>query len=145
MEGYTPKVFLGGTCGESTWRETLLTDGPVRFDYYNPVVPNWTPEVQQQELAERLDADYVLYVITPEQKGFYAIAELTEDAIKRPQQTVVVFLGAPSVSEDNPGPGLRFDKAQWASIEMIEALLKRNRATVLESLDGAREYLNSKV
>ena len=44
------KVFLGGTCNESTWRNELiplLENAGV--EYFNPVVDNWTPECQEEE------------------------------------------------------------------------------------------------
>ena len=36
------KVFLGGTCNNSTWREELIPQ--LKIDYYNPVVKDWTLE-----------------------------------------------------------------------------------------------------
>ncbi len=36
------KVFLGGTCNESTWRDRVIKD--LKIDYFNPVVEDWTPE-----------------------------------------------------------------------------------------------------
>ena len=39
------KVFLGGTCAESKWREKLIP--LLKCDYFNPVVDDWTPECQK--------------------------------------------------------------------------------------------------
>lgn len=36
------KVFLGGTCNESAWREELIQ--MLNVDYFNPVVDDWTEE-----------------------------------------------------------------------------------------------------
>lgn len=36
------KVFLGGTCNESTWREKLIP--MLKIDYFNPVVKDWKSE-----------------------------------------------------------------------------------------------------
>ena len=41
------KVFLGGTCNESTWRVELIP--LLKIDYFNPVVEDWTPECQAEE------------------------------------------------------------------------------------------------
>lgn len=79
-------VFLGGTCGTSTWREKLIEK--LTINYYNPVVPDWTPEVQAKELVQRRECDICLYVITPEMQGVYSIAEVVDDSNKRPEKTV---------------------------------------------------------
>ncbi len=36
------KVFLGGTCNESTWRDRLIK--LLKINYFNPVVKDWTPK-----------------------------------------------------------------------------------------------------
>ena len=39
------KVFLWGTCNESTWRDKLIPKlENINFGYFNPVVEDWTPE-----------------------------------------------------------------------------------------------------
>ena len=68
------KVFLGGTCNESTWRDKLIK--MLEIDYFNPVVDDWTEECYQEELRQRKICDYCLYVITPRMKGVYSIAEV---------------------------------------------------------------------
>jgi hypothetical protein len=45
------KVFLGGTCNGSTWRDSLVKS--LKIDYFNPVVKNWTPECQAEEIKQR--------------------------------------------------------------------------------------------
>ena len=57
------KVFLGGTCNNSTWRDKLIQQ--LEIDYFNPVVSDWTEEAYKRELKERETCDFVLYVITP--------------------------------------------------------------------------------
>ena len=48
------KIFLGGTCAETKWRDELM---PLldRFsiNYFNPVVEDWTPECQAIEEDEK--------------------------------------------------------------------------------------------
>ena len=48
------KVFLGGTCNGSTWRNELIPK--LTIDYFNPVVDNWKEENYKQELIERIIA-----------------------------------------------------------------------------------------
>ena len=76
------RVFLGGTCANTTWRDDLM----VLFDnagieYFNPVVKDWTPECQTIEEDEKNNkCDVHLYVITKEMMGTYSIAEIIHSA-----------------------------------------------------------------
>lgn len=81
------RVFLGGTCNGSTWRDALIPK--LRIDYFNPVVEDWTPECQAEEVRQRQECDFVLYTITKEMKGVYSIAEVVDDSNKRPARTVL--------------------------------------------------------
>jgi hypothetical protein len=45
------RVFLGGTCNGTTWRDSMIKD--LKVDYFNPVVEDWTPEAQQEERYEK--------------------------------------------------------------------------------------------
>ncbi|GAI10708.1 unnamed protein product [marine sediment metagenome] len=63
------KVFLGGTCNESTWRDRLIS--LLKIDYFNPVVEDWTEECMAEEIRQRESCDYVLYVLTPLMTGSY--------------------------------------------------------------------------
>ena len=84
------KVFLGGTCNESTWRDKLIK--MLEIDYFNPVVDDWTEECYQEELRQREICDYCLYVITPRMTGVYSIAEVVDDSNKRPEKTIFCIL-----------------------------------------------------
>ena len=76
------RIFLGGTCAETTWRDELI---PyligAKIEYFNPVVKNWTPKCQAIEEDEKNNkCDCHLYVITKEMKGTYSIAEIINSA-----------------------------------------------------------------
>lgn len=83
------KVFLGGTCAETAWREKLIS--MLKIKYFNPVVPNWTEECMKREREERVKDDFCLYVITPSMQGVYSIAEVIDDSNKRPKKTIFCF------------------------------------------------------
>lgn len=85
------KVFLGGTCNGSLWRDELIPMVP-NCDCFNPVVPDWNEEAYQRELHEREVCDKMLYVITPKMQGVYSIAELVEDSIQRSDKCVFCYL-----------------------------------------------------
>lgn len=84
------RVFLGGTCNESTWRDDLI---PLLLcDYFNPVVDDWTPECQAEEIRQRETCDFVLYTLTPRMTGVYSVAEVVDDSNKRPGRTLFCYL-----------------------------------------------------
>jgi hypothetical protein len=127
------KVFLGGTCCESTWREELIE--MLEIDYFNPVVEDWTPECQKEEIRQRKTCDYLLYVITPKMKGVYSIAEVVDDSNKRPEKTIFCFL-----KEDEKV----FEDFQVKSLEQVSKMVKENKAVVFNSLKEIADYLNKK-
>lgn len=128
------KVFLGGTCNETTWRENVIAN--LKIDYFNPVVDDWTEECYQRELEERENCDYCLYVITPKMTGVYSIAEVIDDSNKRPEKTVFCF-----ITEDV----LLFDKGQIKSLDRVGLMVENNGGKYLRSLRSAIDYLNGDI
>lgn len=126
------KVFLGGTCNDSNWRDRLIPT--LKIDYFNPVVPDWTEECYQRELYEREECDYCLYVITPKITGVYAIAEVIDDSNKRPEKTVFAFL-----PEDE---GISFDEGQIRSLDRVGRMVENNGGKYCKSLFEIADYLN---
>jgi rRNA maturation protein Rpf1 len=117
------KVFLGGTCNDSKWRDVMIP--LLKIPYFNPVVKNWTPEAKKEEDKQKEICDIHLYTITPKMTGVYSIAELTESAIKRHDKTVILIL-----SEDE---GNTFNDSQMKSFDAIGELVKNY---------GARFFIN---
>lgn len=76
------RVFLGGTCANTTWRDELIPYlDKYGIDYFNPVVEDWTPECQEIEEDEKNHKCNIhLYVITKEMMGTYSIAEAIHSA-----------------------------------------------------------------
>lgn len=74
------RIFLGGTCANTTWRDELIekmNNENYEVEWFNPVVKNWTPECQANEENEKNNKCNVhLYVITPQMIGVYSIAEI---------------------------------------------------------------------
>jgi hypothetical protein len=128
------KVFLGGTCNGSKWRNSLIP--LLDIAYFNPVVENWTPECQQEELFQRENCEFCLYVITPKMMGVYSIAEVVDDSNKRPGKTIFCLHHS---QED----GL-FEGHELKALIATEKLIKRNGATVCENLEEVAAFLNNK-
>ena len=82
------KVFLGGTCAESTWREELMS--LIQVNFFNPVVDDWTPDCQEIEVVEKnLNCNIHLYVITSDMLGTFSIAEAIESSMTCGKQTIL--------------------------------------------------------
>lgn len=132
-------IFLGGTCNNSTWRETLIKG--LNAPYFNPVIEDgeWTDAHQKHELKMREECEYNLYVITPEMTGVYSIAEAVDDSNKRPKKTIFCIL------RDG------FEKFQKKSLETTAKMVATNIAAagieeqrVFANLDNLRTFLNDK-
>ena len=128
------KVFLGGTCNESTWRNRmeiyLHKEG---IEYFNPVVPDWTEECMKQEIHERKICDFVLYTVTPKMTGVYSIAEVVDDSNKRPDKTIFV----PLRDDDNE----RFTDGQWKSIGAVAKMVTQNGGQVFDNLESTAKWI----
>ena len=46
----------------------------------------------EEELKQREECDFVLYVITPKMTGVYSIAEVVDDSNKRREKTLFYFM-----------------------------------------------------
>ena len=113
------KVFLGGTCNNTIWREKLI---PIlKIDYFNPVVDDWTLECQKEEIKQRNKCDFCLYVITPSMKGVYSIAEVVDDSNKRPSKTILCILENEIPDDDGryPTDKISFDDAELKSLNQV--------------------------
>ena len=124
------KVFLGGTCNNSNWREEiipLLTK--YNIEYFNPVVDNWNEECYKEELRQRSICDFNLYVITSEMTGVYSIAEVIDDSNKKSRRTIFCFL------EDG------FDESQIKSLDKVGKMVETNGGIYFKSLDSIANYL----
>ena len=136
------KVFLGGTCNESKWRELLIP--MLKIDYFNPVVEDWTEECQAEEIRQRAKCDFSLYVITPKMTGVYAIAEAVQDSCRRPEKTLFCIL--PEDKDISEVKGFvwakKFNANQLRSLLMVAKMIEQNGAMVFGSLDAVADYLN---
>jgi len=127
------KVFLGGTCNESQWRNELIS--MLKIDYFNPVVKDWTPECMQEEIKQRKLCDYVLYVITPKMTGVYSIAEVIDDSNKKPDKTLFCFLVYDG--------GFEFTEGQIKSMKAVTDMVIRNGGQVFDNIKQVAEFLNA--
>lgn len=127
------KVFLGGTCNGSTWRDKLIP--MLKVDYFNPVVEDWTPECQKEEERQKNEeCNYQLYVITPKMTGLFSIAEVVESAITKHEKTILCVI---EKDED-----LEFTTGQIKSLYAVGNMVIKYRGVWLTSLEDVANYLN---
>ena len=132
------KVFLGGTCNNSTWRDKIIPLLEEKgIEYFNPVVENWTEECQLREIEERKNCDFCLYVITPKMMGVYSIAEVIDDSNKRPDKTIFCFL-----TEDTEH--FNFNGQQEKSLTQVGKMVQQNGGAWFSRLETIVTYLDEK-
>lgn len=129
------KVFLGGTCNESTWREKLIP--MLNIDFFNPVVKDWNAAAQKEELKQRRECDFCLYTITPQMTGVYAIAEVVDDSNKQPDKTILCIL--------EEFDGERFNEGQMRSLRQVAQLVHKNGADITYQLKDVNKIICKKV
>lgn len=111
------KVFLGGTCNGSTWRDEVIKG--LKIEYFNPVVPDWTPECQVEEERQKSELCNIhLYVITPKMTGVFSIAEAVQSSNDKTKKTYFCYL-----EEDE---GATFSTHQVKSLKATADLIERN-------------------
>jgi hypothetical protein len=112
----------------------------LRCDYFNPVVDDWTPECQVNELRERESADIVLYVITPLMTGVYSIAELIDDSNKRSAKTIFCYLTSDRLPQT--GETISFTSGQVKSLRAVGDMVVRNGGTWVQDFHQLSALLN---
>jgi hypothetical protein len=127
------KVFLGGTANNSDWRDKLIKN--LEIDYFNPIVDDWNEAAQKEEIKQRKECDFCLYVITPKMKGVYSIAEVVQDSNERPEKTIFCYLKKDDKSE--------FDEHQIKSLDMTGKMIKENGAKWFKTMEEVTDYLNT--
>ena len=127
------KVFLGGTCNDSTWRNKIIS--MLDIDFFNPVVDDWTEDCMIEEVKQRKECDLCLYCITPLMTGVYSIAEAIDDSNKKPSSTIIIILR----DDEN----CRFTDGQWKSISQVAKMAESNGARVFNCLKIAANYINN--
>ncbi len=130
------KVFLGGTCNGSTWRDEIIPR--LNIEYFNPVVEDWTPECQaEEERQKHAVCNLHLYVITPRMTGVFSIAEVVESAMLKREECIFCY-----IEEDG---GLSFTEGQKKSLDAVGRLVSKYGAYMAKSLDDVVDYLNAEM
>lgn len=132
------KVFLGGTCNNSTWRDDLsLLLNTARqtkvVDLFNPIVDDWNEQAQKNEEEYKRDADIQLFVITPLMTGVFSIAEAVDCSNKYPNRCAFCVL-----KED---AGSKFTDSQIKSLNQVSKMIADNHGHIFDSLQGVADFI----
>lgn len=94
------KIFLGGTCNGSNWRQELIDSCliPSNIPFFNPVVEDWTPECIEEEDRQKEVCTHHLYFINSEMTGVYSVAEAVESS-HLPDKRVMLVVDTRGFSE----------------------------------------------
>lgn len=144
------KVFLGGTCNDSKWRDYIeaqlknaVDNGLIEL--FNPVVPNWNEEAYQKEMAYKKIADFQLFVITPRMTGVFSIAEAVDCSNKYPEKTIFCTLAEDIIPTRGKDADHKvFDEGQLKSLNKVSEMIKANGGESFDSLDQVVSYLVTK-
>lgn len=129
------KVFLGGTCNNSTWRDDLIPFLIAhKIDFFNPVVDDWTPDCQGEEYRQKEICNFHLYVITKEMTGVFSIAEAVDSAHDKNKWCLFQII------PDG------FDKGQYKSLMAVAELIQKRGgwAYIGDNFDGILHILKNK-
>ena len=125
------RIFFGGTCNNSTWRNVLIPALEKRnLEFFNPVVKNWNEEARRIENDIKGRSDTVqLFVITSHMTGVFSIAEVVDASNKCPDRTVFMidFIG--------------FDDSEKMSLRAVQGIVKSNGAKSTDNWDHLIDIL----
>ncbi len=84
------KIFLGGDC-VSDWRKAVEGTYIPNTDVFNPVLSNWTPELERTVVQpEKESCSIHLYVFSAAMTGSYSIAEMIDSVHQK--KVVIVYI-----------------------------------------------------
>lgn len=140
QEDKPKRIFLGGTCGGSGWRDELIPElDRLGFEYFNPVVPDWTPECIEKENIEKSElCNTHLYIITSEMSGVYSIAEMV-NSVWECLSTGTGFVWIGILDSGDWEPHQR--KSLEATLRLIDSIAQGNSRVRAKFIKTPKEIL----
>lgn len=126
------KVFLGGTCNKTTWRDELIP--LLNIDYFNPVVEDWTEDCQKEEENQKENKCNIhFYMLTNKMTGVFSVAEVVDSVHDKTKKTVLQI--------DPTG----FDKFQIKSLTALVDLINKRGGTayISDNINEAAKKINN--
>ena len=105
-----PCIGLFGTCGGSKWRDPFMKRyEELGYDYFNPQVDNWTPEMAEEEARHLADDEIILFPLTGETYATGSLAEVGFSILQairlddRRDFVIMIDMGLDKSLDANPG------------------------------------------
>jgi hypothetical protein len=78
--GVHPEVFLGGSCGRTTWRKAIAIPAlrAAGVSYYDPQVEDWNPHLMVLENLMKVCCSTLLFVIDAETRALMSMIEAAQ-------------------------------------------------------------------
>lgn len=122
------KVFLDGTENGSKWRQQLIPNLKKNdIEFFDPTIQSRSKRSYQEELDQKKQSDFHLYLITPKMDDFENISELIEDSNKNPQKTLFLFMEA----DENDA----FNTHQIKSLKRVGEMVEKNGGIWCKEID----------
>ncbi len=133
-------IFLGGTCGNNTWRDgltaRLVSRGIPAEALFNPIVKVWDEEAKRREDLVKRSAKCLLFYLGDPKMGansrsFYSLFETMLALYDVPDRTVVVIDTA----------GMAKDVKDSMDLTLIELRHRFPHLPIFDSLDLAEDCI----
>jgi hypothetical protein len=122
-------VFLGGTCGNSTWRIAVMEQlDAAGVSYYNPQVKDWTPALMSIEAIMKLLCRATLFVIDGSTRAIVSLIEIAELSASGSKLIVCI---------DNMKEGCEVDGVTVGKSELKDCNRGRSYATEIAKQNGS--------
>ncbi|MBV6644296.1 MAG: hypothetical protein KI790_02540 [Cyclobacteriaceae bacterium] len=132
------KVFLDGTENGSEWRVKLVPElDRMGIDYFDPTVLARSKRSHEEEIDQKNQSDFHLYLITPLMDDFENISELIEDSNKNPQKTIFSFM--------EQEQQLTFNEHQVKSLKRVGEMVEKNGGVWCRSNVDLLSFFSSKL
>lgn len=127
------KVFLGGTCADTDWREVVKP--MLAIPYFDPVVDDWTEECQKEEERQKEICGIHLYVLTPQMEGVFSVAEIIDSSRTEGVNTVLCVI-------DNYNGKSFSAKMMKSLMAVVNMATQKGNATIADNLNNVISICN---
>lgn len=134
------RFFLGGTTAGTGWRDEVIPELKKReLEFFDPRVEDWNDEARKKEEEEKEKCDTMLFLITPEMKGVFSVAEVINSSWEVVSSgNGFVYFGILDNGE--------WDEPRWrslqATLKMVEEISQGNSRIKCGVVKNPVEILN---
>lgn len=137
---FKPKlVFLGGACGETTWRQDKVIPKlkSSKIPYFNPQVKEWSESLMEKENDAKKNADVLLFVFDSSTRCIATLAEVAFYAARGRRVVIVMqeYIGEHEDEVKDVNRGRRYLKEEVKSCP---------NTSVFFNIEDAIEFITQK-